>query len=267
MYPFLRTTPVAGARFTEHLKQLILHFGLYMPPLATLGGSANLPSATQLTRVPEDILTDELVEEIKTECCFIGEPVEIPLTPVPAVPVVPSSDAMSVDEVSVPPSSDAPSESSRPSSPVHPDHQRTTSTLGVGPKEAYWENVAAVYKKHSTTRDLSLKVNPPGIGAPTGRGTLIIPGWVRERAAEVLFEGGDVDESSMAEVILDCLMRVGHSIILGSSVSIYDWVSGTARSAEDANLLHSDRWWDCNATWVDTPTTTGASQDSESTHE
>jgi actin-related protein 10 len=267
MYPSLRTTPVAGIRFTEHLKQLILHFGLYHPPLATLGGSANLPSSTQLTRVPEEILTDELVEAIKTECCFIGEPVEIPLTPVPAAPVVPSSDAMSVDEVSVPPSSDAPSESPRPSSPVHPDHQRTTSTLGAGSRQAYWESVAAIYKKNSTTRDMSLKVNPPGIGAPTGRGTLIIPGWVRERAAEVLFEGGDVDESSVAEVVLDCLLRVGYSTLFGPSVSINDWVSGSARSTEDAYLLDSDRWWDCNAAWVDTSTTTGARQDSESTHE
>ena len=68
MYPLLRTTPVAGIRFTEHLKQLILNFGLYKPPLATLGGSANMTSATQLTRVPAEILTDELVEKIKAEC-------------------------------------------------------------------------------------------------------------------------------------------------------------------------------------------------------
>ena len=219
MYPLLRTTPVAGTRFTEHLRQLILHFGSYMPPLATLGGSANLPSTTQLNRVPEEILTGELVEEIKTQCCFIGEPVEIALAPIPAAPAVPSSDAMSVDEASVPPGSDAPSGPSRPSSPVHP--AQTTSTLSAGSRDTYWESIAAMYQKHSTTRDLSLKVNPPGIGAPTGRGTLIIPGWVRERAAEVLFEGGDVDESSVAEVILDCLMRVGHSI--GLSVPIYDW--------------------------------------------
>ena len=267
MYPLLRTTPVAGIRFTEHLKQLILHFGSYRPPLATLGGSANLPSTTQLTRVPEEILTDELVEEIKTQCCFIREPVETPLTPIPPAPAVPSSDAMSVDEASVPPSSDAPSEPSIPSSPVHPDHRKTTSTLSAGSRHTYWEGVAAMYQKHSTARDMSLKVNPPGIGAPAGRGTLIIPGWVRERAAEVLFEGGDVDESSVAEVVLDCLMRVGYSTIFGSSVSIYDWDSGAARPAEDAYLLHSDRWWDCDATWVDTSTTTGASQDSESSHE
>ena len=65
-------------------------------------------------------------------------------------------------------------------------------------------------------------MNSPGVGSPTGRGTLLIPGWVRERAVEVLFEGGDVDESSVAEVILDCLMRVGRSILFRSSMPIYD---------------------------------------------
>jgi len=267
MYPLLRTTPVAGIRFTEHLKQLILHFGSYRPPLATLGGSANLPSTTQLTRVPEEILTDELVEEIKTQCCFIREPVETPLTPIPPAPAVPSSDAMSVDEASVPPSSDAPSEPSIPPSPVHPDHRKTTSTLSAGSRHTYWESVAAMYQKHSTARDMSLKVNPPGIGAPAGRGTLIIPGWVRERVAEVLFEGGDVDESSVAEVILDCLMRVGHSILLELLELIYDWFSGSARSTEDAHLLHPYRWWDCNATWIYNSIAKGDSSDSESTHE
>ena len=147
MYPLLRTTPVAGIRFTEHLKQLILHIGLYKPPLATLGGSANLPSATQVTRVPEEILTDEPVEEIKTECCFIGEPVEIPL---PAAPVVPSSDAISVDGADVPPSSDA------PPSPVHLDHQNTANALTAGSRQTYWESIAAIYQeKTRLPQDLS----------------------------------------------------------------------------------------------------------------
>lgn len=38
---------------------------------------------------------------------------------------------------------------------------------------------------------------------------MIIPGWIRERAAEVLFEGGDVDEMSVAEVILESLLKGG----------------------------------------------------------
>ena len=78
----------------------------------------------------------------------------------------------------------------------------------------------------------------------------------------MLFESGDIDESSVAEVILGLLMRVGHSILFGSSM-----VSGSARSAEDAYLLYSYRRWEFNATWVDASATTGASQNSESTHE
>ena len=178
MYPVLRTTPVAGIRFTEHLKQLILHFGLYKPPLATLGGSANLPSATHLARVPEEILADELVEEIKTECCFIGEPVETPLTPVPAAPVVPSSDAMSIDEADVPPSSDAPSESSLPPSPVHVDHPNTASTLTAGSRQTYWECIAAIYQKNSTTQyqgelTWTRTIDYPWVGKGTGSGGAI----------------------------------------------------------------------------------------------
>lgn len=64
------SSPVAAIRFAEHLKPLFLHFGLYEAPSATLRGLANLPSATQLTRDPEEILTEDLVEEIKTARCF-----------------------------------------------------------------------------------------------------------------------------------------------------------------------------------------------------
>lgn len=56
---------------------------------------------------------------------------------------------------------------------------------------------------------MSLVEPPPSQQTGTGRGTLVVPGWIRERAAEVLFEGGDVDESSVAEVILDSLLKVG----------------------------------------------------------
>jgi hypothetical protein len=56
-----------------------------------------------------------------------------------------------------------------------------------------------------------MRVVPPFVQQNgTGRGTLVIPGWIRERAAEVLFEGGDVDESSVAEVILEALLKALH---------------------------------------------------------
>lgn len=73
-------------------------------------------------------------------------------------------------------------------------------------------------------QDPSLKVDPTGVEASIRRGALIIPGGVKERAAEVLFEGGNIDENSVVEVILDYLLLVGHSILFGSSVPIYDRV-------------------------------------------
>ncbi|KAG8690072.1 hypothetical protein FRC09_012152 [Ceratobasidium sp. 395] len=56
---------------------------------------------------------------------------------------------------------------------------------------------------HSRATDLQIAV---GTGA--GRGIVVVPGWMRERAAEVLFMGGDVDERSVAETVLDSLRKV-----------------------------------------------------------
>ncbi|KAG8690981.1 hypothetical protein FRC09_011775 [Ceratobasidium sp. 395] len=56
---------------------------------------------------------------------------------------------------------------------------------------------------HSRATDLQIAV-----GAGAGRGVVIVPGWIRERAAEVLFMGGDVDERSVAETVLDSLRKV-----------------------------------------------------------
>ena len=67
--------------------------------------------------------------------------------------------------------------------------------------------LADLYKRHSTANDIQMPVTPPASSGGLGRGVLMIPGWIRERAAEVLFEGGDVDEVSVAEVILDSLLK------------------------------------------------------------
>ncbi len=78
-----------------------------------------------------------------------------------------------------------------------------------GAGEHQLQALANLYMRHSTATDLHLKVTPPASQQTgTGLGTLIVPGWIRERGAEVLFEGSDVDESSVAETILDCLLKV-----------------------------------------------------------
>ncbi|KAF8071805.1 fungal-specific actin related protein [Lyophyllum atratum] len=218
LYPHLRTTPLAGARLTSHLRALLLLFGTYLPPPTSLSAAVNIPAANRATRVPQDVLPDSVVEEIKTRCCFVGDVLGVP---VDARETIPGEDDGS--EIDVPPSDTTQSESEYSHTERDSNmssHRESSSEFSVvsnprvhpadAPRgESHLQALATMYTRHSTATELQMRVMPPpSQQSGTGRGTLIIPGWIRERAAEVLFEGGDVDESSVAEVILDSLLKV-----------------------------------------------------------
>ena len=203
-------------------------FATYIPPLNTLSGAANIPAASRSMRVPEEILTNAVMEDIKARCCFVGEMMEDAGASSIPVDVDDSS-----TEPEVPPSdSSAPGGDSGVNSPGTPPSSRLSSvtspsgysalthalsSTGSGPHaghqvrggERHLQAISEMYGRSSSATDINLRVDPPaGQAAGTGRGTLRIPGWVRERSAEVLFDGGDVDESSVAEIILEALLRV-----------------------------------------------------------
>ncbi|KAH0833331.1 hypothetical protein J3R83DRAFT_12399 [Lanmaoa asiatica] len=216
LFPHLRTTPLAGSRFTSHLRALLLLFGTYIPPPLNLS-SVNTPLSSRTSHVPQEILTDALVEDVKTRCCFVSTALELHRDTMRSSSPAPAS------ESDLPPSSDAAmseSEFSRASEGVESlsSSQHASSEFDVvsvprqsesGGREGRLQMVANMYTRHSTATDIQLRVVPPAsqqLG--TGRGTLVIPGWIRERAAEVLFEGGDIDEHSVAEVLLEALLKV-----------------------------------------------------------
>ncbi|KAJ3554718.1 hypothetical protein NM688_g2965 [Phlebia brevispora] len=225
LYPNLRTTPLAGARFSSHLRALLLMFGTYLPPPTSLSGSVNIPTANRSTRVPEEVLTDAVIEELKTRCCFVGDALDTDANN--STFVVQDDNAGDIAMGQPPSELTSESEFSRVSKDVDMEsnfssQQAASSGFSVvshsqaappvdrtGPPELHLQALANLYTRHSTATDLRVRVEPPlSQQTGTGRGTLIVPGWVRERAAEVLFEGGDVDESSVAEVILDSLLKV-----------------------------------------------------------
>jgi actin-related protein 10 len=213
----LRTTPLAGARLTSHLRALLLLFGSYLPPPTSLSAAVNMPGSSRSTRVPLEVLSDAVLEEIKTRCSFVGEAMDTALDSSVMSPM--DEDPMDVD---LAPSDSAPSESdfSRVSADRDSNAGPTSSDFSVISRsqvlpgrtstgEHKLQALADLYMRHSTATDLHLKVTPPiSQQTGTGHGTLIVPGWIRERGSEVLFEGGDVDESSVAETILDCLLKV-----------------------------------------------------------
>ena len=158
-----------------------------------------------------------MIEEIKTRCCFVGDALG---TSIDARETTPAGDDGS--EVEHPPSDTTQSESefSQSGFDSNLSSQQASSEFSVishpriphssKPRdEGHLQALATMYTRHSTATDLHMPVTPPPLQQTgTGRGTLIIPGWIRERATEVLFEGGDVDENSLAEVILDALLKV-----------------------------------------------------------
>ena len=182
------------------------------------------------TSVPAEILTDTVVEEIKTRVCLVGKTFELsaedsrpsqPQQPVTLYHASSDDDMIDVDH----PFGEAQSESEfsgvsmdvdspAPGSRVASSSYSTVSgadshgTSSSHPGEHGGSQVLAdLYKRHSTASDVRMPVTPPTSSGGLGRGVLMIPGWIRERAAEVLFEGGDVDEVSVAEVILDSLLK------------------------------------------------------------
>ncbi|KAJ7475999.1 actin-domain-containing protein [Mycena latifolia] len=236
LFPHLRTTPLAGARLTSHLRALLLLFGTYLPPPTSLSAAANIPAANRSTRVPQEVLTDAVVEEIKARCCFVGD--GLGPSNNETRDVTPGDESSEMD---LPPSDSTQSESDfslagresnfsshRASSEFSIISHPRVPTADNPRSEGHLQALATLYKRHSTATDLQMRVVPPASQQTgTGRGTLIIPGWVRERTAEVLFEGGDVDESSAAEVILDSLLKVPVDLrkTLASSILV---VGGTS---------------------------------------
>ncbi|KAG9295204.1 hypothetical protein G9A89_006185 [Geosiphon pyriformis] len=62
------------------------------------------------------------------------------------------------------------------------------------------------YAPVSSATDIHYPITLSKNGRERQMGTLVVPGWVRERAAEVLFEG-DEDESSVVGCLLECLLK------------------------------------------------------------
>lgn len=172
-----------------------------------------------------------MVEGIKTRVCLVGKAFELsvedsrpskPQQPVTPYHVPSDDDMIDVDH----PSGEVQSESESSGAPMDVDGPAPGSrvasssystisgaeshgTSSSNPGEHGGSQVLAdLYKRHSTASDIQMPVTPPASSGGLGRGVLMIPGWIRERAAEVLFEGGDVDEVSVAEVILDSLLKV-----------------------------------------------------------
>jgi actin-related protein 10 len=224
MYPHIQATPLAGMRLNSHIRALLLMFSLYLPPPATLGGAVNQHATIKPTRVPDEVLTDTLIEEIKTRCCYVGEP----LPPEEVGPLQQTSASSSP-----PPSSD----------PVLSDSEADVEMESNDPQIL---SIDKLYRRHSRATELRIRVTPPASQlAGTGLATLVVPGWIRERAAELLFEDGDLDEQSVVEVVLRSLRKVSNPSVYLASI-LFKTGKDSNRSPPSTGFQHFSNRWYCN---------------------
>lgn len=168
-----RSTPIAGRALHRRLRTLLHHHATYLPPPKSLSSPLD---RTPIQPVPLDVLTDRLVERVLTEGCFVGPPPSPEDSQLSNSPVTEDVN-MEVDEIN-------------------------DADLAVRLKLRY---ASISNAKTLQFRILPRKLDPRGMGP----GTLQVPGWIRERAAEILFanEIGE-EEESLPEVILNCLLKV-----------------------------------------------------------
>ena len=131
-------------------------------------------------KIPLSVLTNDLIEEIKTRLLFIGDPLP------PSELVVPSRDAI-LDSIY--------------------DETEDIDFLN------YLEQK---FSCTSTANPITMKISNFG-QAPTvsgvGKGWIVTPGWIRERAAEVFFEKGNEDEINLPEIVLSSLLSVRYNTL------------------------------------------------------
>lgn len=180
LFHLSRSTPLAGRALHRRLKALLRHHATYLAPPASLSNLARRP----VQPIPASLLSDELIDRIITEACFVAES---------------APDEQTGQE--------------RPRRGDDEDDDPDVETLENDDHEienAFVTRLEARYASGTTARDWCIPVSPTPTDAKSmGPGTLIVPGWIRERAVEVLFGDQMDDEAdSLPDAILRCILRV-----------------------------------------------------------
>jgi actin-related protein 10 len=175
MYQYLQTTPIAGKAFLHRLKRLIVAFGSYTPPR-----QSRRPGRPDPKRTP----AQASAPETESETTNFQETVPVPESVL---------DWLTLEDIR----SRGCFVGDKPSQSIdRPDESDDLLEYG----EVFRESTAAkdatfILRKESSAVDVSPR-------------SVKVPGWVRERAAEVFFETGDEDSASVIEVILSSLTAV-----------------------------------------------------------
>lgn len=164
-----RSTPSGGRALHRFLRTLLHRYAVYLPPSSP---GAEAGGRQRQNPVSFDRLTDRVVEQVLTKGCVVGGLPEIDV-PIDEVMDVDSSDEMMPED--------------------------SEARLLVAMKDRYGS---------STFPDRPFRI-PHSTSPRDGQGTLVIPGLILERAAEVLFDSTLSEEAeSIPQAVLSTLLKV-----------------------------------------------------------
>lgn len=209
LYPLLASSPLASRHLLRTLYILLLHFGAYVPPVSTLSAAAALGGppgrAREASRIPRAALRARgVLDRILNEGCFVGLPHDGP------GPVSSPSDLVRINSPRVVEITTA--------AAATDDLDTASLEEPLPPLPPHLADLHARFAKTSSARPLRLAV-PASAGGDLVGGTIIVPGWVRERVAEELVAGRATDdrrqereEQSVVELVLSVLEKVSRSL-------------------------------------------------------
>lgn len=202
----------------------MLRFGKYIPPAASFQGSG-VPAKQRAGKIPEAILTDDFVELVKTKALLVG-PYDSALSEHLVVPThAPTKhrDEVATDKASqrsVDPTDvvklleqidlyDEAEDDSKMQSlkERYSGTSRASALSVVVPSRINEAGRAAVGQSSFLSSSSSLHLN-----FNLGAGAVVLPGWVRERAAEILFESEDDEDSGLVDMAVDVIMNVSAAL-------------------------------------------------------
>jgi actin-related protein 10 len=205
MYTHLSTTPIGGKAFLQRLTRLILRYGTYTPPRESRRPIRPDPKRRLAPPGPEEGNKEE-------EHAAVPGPVPEDILDWWTLEDIRSRGCF-VGPVPI-------QSSQRPDA------------------EDDLQEYAKIFSQSSEAKDATFNLRRKQVSADSGCGTLHVPGWIRERAAEVFFEEGDVDASSVVEVILACLTAVSACSRNPSCCAFLTPFSVAHRFAESDDIVH-----------------------------
>ncbi|SPO25264.1 related to ACT1 - Actin [Ustilago trichophora] len=215
----------AGKRLNARLKRLLLQYGKFVAAQTSLQDSAK-PLKERTHPIDPAMLTYDRLEQIKAKALFVGpyDPNLHGLEELFSVLESEPSDSHAVSD-------EAKAEAAQSIRQKYTSTSTATPfTFAVSPNSIDPHGTASLIQSVSAPASTSASAFTSGSAKIFTSGVIAIPGWVRERAAELLFEVGDDDEgdpgliemtvSAIAKLPIDLRRVMCESILVSGGTAM-----------------------------------------------